>query len=39
MLQYGQWQSVRSASRYASWDEMEKQMVGTLTAEVSDDDR
>ena len=38
MLQYGQWQSVRSVSRYASWDEMDRQMVGTLTAEASDED-
>ena len=39
MLAVGQWQSPRSASHYASWDEMDRHAVGTLVAEASDDDR
>ena len=39
MLQYGQWQSVRSAMHYASSDEMDRQAVGNLTAEASEDDQ
>ena len=38
MLAYGQWQTPRSAASYATWDEMDRQAIGTLTADASDED-
>ena len=38
MLACGQWQSPRSAAHYASFDEMDRYVLGAMAADASDDD-
>ena len=38
MLDYGDWGTQRSASHYATFDEMDQHALGTMAAELSEDD-
>ena len=38
MLEYGQWATPQAASHYTSWDEIDRQTLGQIAADLSEDE-